>query len=147
MKTCPRCGVTKPLESFPRNVRRRDGVQSYCAECRREYVRQHYARHVARYRTSAITRNERRRSAIRRIIREAKSRPCSDCGISYPPFVMDFDHRDRRQKLFNIGRDAMARRSERAVVEEIENCDVVCANCHRIRTHTRELGRQDSNLD
>ena len=50
--------------------------------------------------------------------------------------------------MFNIGRDALVRGSEGALKEEIEKCDVVCANCHRIRTHRREVepGRQDSNL-
>lgn len=149
MKACPGCGLKKPLSAFSRNVSRSDGVQSYCIERRREYMKLHYARNATRYRASAAVRNEHRRAAIRRIIRGAKDRPCSDCGISYPTFVMDFDHRDQAQKRFNIGRDALGRCSERALMEEIEKCDVVCANCHRMRTHRRdvELGRQDSNLD
>jgi hypothetical protein len=62
---------------------------------------------------------------------------------------MDFDHRDGADKLFTIGRDALAgRRSLSGLEQEIAKSDVVCANCHRARTHRRrELGRQDSNLD
>ncbi|MGQ0670734.1 MAG: hypothetical protein ACT4PO_13860 [Actinomycetota bacterium] len=113
-------------------------------------MRRHYARNVGRYRASATARNKRRRDAMRRILREAKNRPCSDCGVRYPHYVMDFDHRERSEKCFNIGRDALAGRcSEEALRREIEKCDVVCANCHRMRTqrHVAELGRQDSNLD
>jgi hypothetical protein len=94
--------------------------------------------------------NERRRAAIRHIIREAKDQPCSDCGVRNPAYVMDFDHRHGGHKRFNIGRDALRGRcSEEALRQEIEKRDVVCANCHRMRTHRRdgELGRQDSNLD
>jgi hypothetical protein len=150
MKACPKCQVTKPLSAFSRNIRRTDGVQSYCIECRREYMKRHYARNVAKYRLRAGRRNEQRREAVRRIIREAKNRPCSDCGVQYPVYVMDFDHRDGGEKRFNIGRDALGGRcTVEALRDEIEKCDVVCANCHRMRTHGRsgELGRQDSNLD
>ena len=144
------CGEHKPLSAFSRNVSRRDGVQSYCTECRRDYLSRHYARNIAKYRAAARVRNELRRAAIRRIIREAKDRPCSDCGCRYPSYVMDFDHRDGRQKRFNIGRDALIGLvPDAALREEINRCDIVCSNCHRLRTHRGrlELGRQDSNLD
>ena len=113
-------------------------------------MRRHYARNIARYRASALLRNERRRTAMRDVIKEAKEQPCCDCGLRYPSYVMDFDHRDGRQKRFNIGRDALSKLSTvEALRAEIDKCDVVCANCHRIRTHGQkaELGRQDSNLD
>jgi hypothetical protein len=98
MKRCPMCGIEKPLWAFSRNVSRRDGVQSYCTECRRDYLKKHYARNIAKYRAAATVRNEVRRAAIRRIIRQAKDRPCSDCGSRYPTYVMDFDHRDRKEQ-------------------------------------------------
>jgi hypothetical protein len=132
------CGVEKPLSGFSRNARRSDGVQSYCTECRRGYLKRHYGRHADRYRASAAVRNERRRAAMRRIIRDAKAQPCSDCGSVYPTYVMDFDHRDPDQKRFNIGRDSLVRCSEEALKLEIAKCDVVCSNCHRIRTHRRD---------
>jgi len=43
-----------------------------------------------------------RRKAVRDIINAAKSRPCADCGISYPFYVMTFDH-VRGEKKFTIG--------------------------------------------
>lgn len=142
--------MTKPFSAFSRNLRRSDGVQSYCIECRRGYNQRWYKRNAGKHRRAAAKRNERRRARIRRILDEAKDRPCADCGGRFPPFVMDFDHRDPTQKRFNIGRDALTGRcSEDALAQEIEKCDVVCANCHRIRTYGEriELGRQDSNLD
>jgi hypothetical protein len=54
------------------------------------------------------------------------------------PEVFDFDH-VRGEKLFSL---AKARtRSLEEIVEEMEKCDVVCANCHRIRTATRRAGK------
>lgn len=67
---------------------------------------------------------------IRDVIEEAKNVPCMDCGIRYPHYVMDFDHRNPDEKEINVG----VTRSLNKTLKEIEKCDVVCANCHRIRT-------------
>lgn len=148
MKRCPSCGLQKALSDFTRNRHRSDGLQSYCIDCSREYQRRHYARNVEKYRARAHVRNEQKRAVVRRIIKAAKDGPCTDCGVQYPPFVMDFDHRDPRRKRFTIGHMYRTWKTSE-VLAEIRKCDVVCSNCHRIRTHGRriELGRQDSNLD
>lgn len=84
-----------------------------------------------------------KRHALRRgaLLDEAKNRPCMDCGNSYPPCVMDFDHRDPSQKSRVLRskrvigmRGFAASRTREALLAEIAKCDVVCANCHRLRT-------------
>lgn len=76
-----------------------------------------------------------RRSKMGKIVNEKKSVPCMDCGKEYPAYVMDFDH-VRGQKLFGIA--ARGRYySEEILLQEIAKCDVVCSNCHRIRTAKR----------
>jgi hypothetical protein len=60
-----------------------------------------------------------------------------DCGIKYPSYVMDFDHRDPTTKLFAIG--AAYSVAEKRLRDEISKCDVVCANCHRERTHGKSV--------
>ncbi len=149
MKRCAACGLEKPRHSFSMNRARRDGLQSYCIDCSREYLRRHYKRHADRYRARAAARNEQRRRVVRSILQEAKARPCADCGRRYPAFVMDFDHVDPETKRFTIGRDGWSTRTLIDLRGEIAKCDVVCANCHRLRTHTRRrsLGRLDSNQD
>lgn len=47
----------EPLWTFSRNVSRRDGVQSYCTECRRDYLKKHYARNIVKYRAAATVRD------------------------------------------------------------------------------------------
>lgn len=81
---------------------------------------------------NADVRNKNKRQSL---IREAKSVPCPDCGGMFPPCCMDFDH-VRGEKKFNISVN-MYSRSFAALLEEIAKCDVVCANCHRIRTERR----------
>lgn len=60
-----------------------------------------------------------------------KNRPCTRCGIVYPPYVTDWHHRDKKDKKFGIGKGSF-RQSKKAILEEIEKCDLYCANCHRI---------------
>lgn len=71
----------------------------------------------------------------RDLMRAAKDCPCADCGKSYPPYVMEFDH-VRGEKKFILS--AVGTRSKQAILDEIAKCDPVCANCHRERTHQRK---------
>ena len=112
----------------------RKGRQSYCRTCVSEYFRQYYQKHKKIYVVRATAYHRK----MRELVRGAKSKPCMDCGTSYPYYVMDFDHRAGEQKLCNVA-DLNCRRrvSVGKLLEELAKCDAVCANCHRIRTHLR----------
>jgi len=75
-----------------------------------------------------------RRQAYRDMLNAVKDTPCKDCGGRFPPVCMDFDH-VRGEKLFQLAEGFC--RSAADVADEIAKCEVVCANCHRIRTHSR----------
>jgi hypothetical protein len=78
--------------------------------------------------------NKRQYRKLRSIVDDAKKGPCLDCGRIYPPYVMDFDHRDPKTKIAKVS--AMVYKgSEPLLRAEIAKCDLICANCHRIRTH------------
>ena len=64
----------------------------------------------------------------------AKARPCADCGVQYPSVCMDFDH-VRGEKRYSVSR--MNSMSVENLQAEIAKCDVVCSNCHRLRTEAR----------
>lgn len=65
---------------------------------------------------------------------ELKSGPCADCGNRFHPVAMDFDHRDPAEKSFQISKGP---KNLQRVLAEIAKCDLVCANCHRVRTWTK----------
>lgn len=69
-----------------------------------------------------------------------KDVPCMDCGGRFPPECMDFDH-VRGEKKFTIGPYVLCADQE-WFLEEVLKCDIVCANCHRIRTKNRMRDRQ-----
>ena len=126
-KRCGCCGRNRLHKFF--NTRRGGQLQSYCRDCQREVSQAYYRDN----RGAHLDRAYRRRAHLRQLINEAKSKPCADCGVSYPFYVMDFDHRD--DKSFAISQ-AWRTRSWERVLLEIKKCDVVCANCHRERTYS-----------
>lgn len=72
------------------------------------------------------------------VINYKKAGSCMDCqlpGADYPE-VLDFDHRG--DKKFNISEFRRVTSGINKVKEEINKCDLVCANCHRIRTSKRK---------
>lgn len=74
------------------------------------------------------------RQQMRELVRSLKDVPCADCGQRYSSEVMDFDHvPGRGGKIGSVG----SRKSLTAILEEARKCDVVCANCHRLRTRRR----------
>ena len=56
--------------------------------------------------------------------------PCADCGNLFPHYVMDFDHQRDKVKAVSL----MMAFSFEKLKAEIAKCEIVCANCHRIRT-------------
>jgi len=62
---------------------------------------------------------------------------CIDCGGEFHPVCMDFDHREPMKKSYNIAA-MLNTHSLGRIMEELDKCDLVCANCHRLRTHIQE---------
>lgn len=72
----------------------------------------------------------------KKFINMEKDVPCADCGIKYPPYVMDFDHIPGQTKSMNVS--SMKTKAYGEISQEIAKCQVVCSNCHRERTHKRK---------
>jgi hypothetical protein len=74
-------------------------------------------------------------------LRDLKTKtPCVDCGINYPYYVMDFDH-VRGVKHANV-MELVSTLSKKRIDLEIAKCEIVCSNCHRIRTHIRKMAKK-----
>lgn len=106
-----------------------------CRAAATEYQRQRRLRRPDVVARNLVKVNERRKE-LRNFTNELKSsNPCTDCGLFYPPYVMQYDHLDSSTKEFGIA----TLPSKERIIEEIAKCELVCANCHAIRTHNRRL--------
>jgi|ERR1035437_1403508 hypothetical protein len=61
---------------------------------------------------------------------------CVDCGYNQHPRALQFDH-IRGEKVENVSRMVLQALAWERIEAEIAKCEVVCANCHAIRTATR----------
>ena len=67
---------------------------------------------------------------------DLKNVPCQDCKRLYPTCVMEFDH--VRGTKFKAVSQLRAAKLE-VFLAEVEKCDMVCSNCHRISTHKKDM--------
>lgn len=131
VKICAKCNESKPLNGF--NKKGGERLQPYCRECQRELSRQQYAENTDKQKKQVYEKKALRIAQNKKIVKELKeSTPCMDCGKRYPYYVMDFDH--QHSKEFIISKALNDGTSLERIQKEIDKCELVCANCHRMRT-------------
>lgn len=130
MKTCPKCQLRKSEDEFYKTYK----ATSYCKNCQRQYTKKwnRLNREILR------TNQQRQRQEKRKLMVEyLKTHPCVDCGEK-DILVLEFDHRDPKDKSSGIGPLLHGYNSWKVVLQEIEKCDVRCCNCHRRRTSKQQ---------
>lgn len=106
------------------------------AEDRRAAARRRYGRD-AEVKNDLVRRTNQARERNREYVRQIKdATPCADCNVSYPPYVMQFDHLGE-DKDRDIAEMVASPVSLGRLEAEIAKCEVVCANCHAERTYQR----------
>lgn len=125
------CGRSKPSAEFHQS---RTGQFSYCRDCRCAYDRRYYAE---RGKAARLARKRAHVNAARTWMNSLKEGlPCADCGQTFPPYVMHWDHLPGHVKRDDIGSMVGSMRRD-AILDELKKCELVCANCHVMRTVVR----------
>lgn len=106
----------------------------------KKYQSEWYIRNKNLVKQRAKVSNKRARDRNRAYVRNLKeSTRCKDCNHKFHFSVMEFDH------IGNDKNDCIARLANSpcsldSIKEEISKCELVCANCHRLRTWNRLAG-------
>jgi formate-dependent nitrite reductase cytochrome c552 subunit len=129
VKTCTRCGKTKPLDQFPPRRRGEPRLQGWYQRNRSRTIAAVGQRNISR-RTQARS----RAGAVRR--------ECVDCGETNP-LLIDFDH--LWDKRADVSYMIHAGFSWTRIEAEIDKCEVRCANCHALKT-AHEVGNYKTNV-
>lgn len=169
MKTCSKCGIEKELNEFrirkiKTMLRRREC--STCLNTKSKVYRQTHLeetkKHNKQYRINnketlktyqEIYRKENKQKAIayskalyeermpiiRQLLAQEKFKPCIDCNKMYIAQVMDFDHIDPKEKKFNISVMCGKPYGVANIKNEIDKCELRCANCHRDKTYRSQI--------
>ena len=147
-KVCSKCGLPEGQVRFAIELSRgKLRPRLDCVDCRKQYLRKYYASKEAYFREYRVTNkirqnlkavecNKRKRHERYEKIQAIKeASPCMDCEHKFPYFVMDFDHRDPATKVADVSILVKTGVRWSRVLEEIAKCDLVCVNCHRLRTY------------
>ena len=100
------------------------------------YAREHYRRNAEIYKQRARAHTQAQRVLLRDEVIRAKDRPCADCGQKFPTICMDFDH-GGNPKDNDVSTMVNRGVSLQRLRAEISKCEVVCSNCHRLRSVPR----------
>ena len=106
-------------------------------EKRLETHRKSNQNHYERHKESILSERHQEQQEIRAWYRQYKRNiMCIRCGENHPA-CLQFHHRDRSEKIRDLARYVFAARSLKKFIQELEKCDVLCANCHMIE-HWKE---------
>lgn len=135
MKTCFKCQTQKEDSEFGANKKRVDGLQTYCKTCTREFDRVFYNKNAPKIKQRKRILNKKRYQENKSKTDKIKSEtPCTDCGKLFHPCQMQFDH--LKDKKFNVS-EILQNYNWETIEKEVAKCEVVCANCHCLRTFKR----------
>ena len=145
-RVCKICKEAKASDAF--YWRSRGQFETRCKLCMARKSMTEEQRNLLRQKDKAKqSRSSARQSAMenrrKQLLDSFKAVPCLDCKQRFPPECMDFDH-VRGIKLVQVG--AMRSWALAKILAEVEKCEVVCANCHRIRTKRRSDERRQTRL-
>ena len=129
------CRKKKPESEFA--IKRGTVRNTECKACKREYNKGWYKKNKDKH-IQAVGRNNKRYFMEKYDwVNELKKNPCTDCRSRFHPCAMDFDHLDPKAKTACISVLLRNRASRKLILAEIAKCELVCANCHRLRTFNR----------
>jgi hypothetical protein len=131
VKKCLGCNEEKISTEFAKDSRNKDGYNYRCKLCNNYYKQKLYRLDPNNKKKNNIRNTKKRiinRLYVYNILCNSK---CIDCGDTRWQ-VLDFDH-VRGEKLGNIS-IMVHDNSIKRIQEEIDKCDIRCANCHRIKT-------------
>jgi len=114
-----------------------------CANCHRVRSQARHANRLSETERTgcspSISRRRERWRSQAACLDKLRDRPCQDCGRRFPACAMDFDHRDPAAKRAQVTQ-MVSRAGLDTILAEAAKCDIVCANCHRLRTYNRRSG-------
>jgi hypothetical protein len=120
-----------------KNEQKRKGVKRYNSEVRKIWYKN--KKQDSLWHDKIKSQARERRKMLTSFLNNLKIKTgCKDCGYNAHHVALDFDH-ITDNKTLNVSNA----KSIKQALKEIEKCEVVCSNCHRIRTYQRLNSKPD----
>lgn len=78
---------------------------------------------------------------------EFKGGKCSICGVEYDgenTAIFDFHHKNPKEKSFVLSTSNLIRYNWNKIVSEVEKCELLCSNCHRLKHFWEDINTAGS---
>ena len=135
VKICSKCKVNPALSQSK--------LCSGCKKERKAYDKDYFREHAKEKTANAI---ETKKSLLARYRALKHGKICMACGGGpYHFCILDFDHLPGHRKVMDVSRMVRLGYAWEKVVEEINKCQLICSNCHRLRTFFRRMGKEVPN--
>ncbi len=134
MKVCSKCKVPKEDDEFSLDKKKKDGRSYMCKECHKEYMESYYRKKKDKWKNVKQDKKKRVEENKDKLLSLLQTSSCKDCGNS-DSRVLEFDH--LYSKRLGVPMLVKHGYSWETIKKEIDKCEIVCSNCHRIRTFER----------
>lgn len=128
-KTCTICKQTKLFSEYNKKKTGKNGLQPHCRDCSHRQFKKYYNSNLEKHRAVVTKKNKETIQKIISWLDEIKSVGCSLCDET-EICVMDFHHIDPETKVTEVAQ-LVKNCSFKRLVNEINKCVLICANCHR----------------
>lgn len=132
-KICTICNIEKDIESFYIN-RNENRYHSACKLCESIKLKKWKENNPDKYTNQKEKRDKKLKEKVdklKNIIYEHKKKGCSYCGYTRFIQCLQFHHIDPSIKEMGVGDMLANNKSEQKILDEINKCIVLCANCHQ----------------
>ena len=130
-KKCNQCRESKHITEYHTRASRcrrtgRLNIMASCKQCTWKAKTPATKRKV--YKGNAETRGK----SSKLVIMEYFGGCCQRCGYQGQPPQMDFDHKNPKEKLSSLSCMHLPHMSIKEIIIEIQKCQMLCSNCHRL---------------
>jgi len=145
-KICRECKEEKPIEEFTKHKRMKGGYDTICKKCNNSKVKKWVEKNPDKY---GLKCKRWYRANITKIVEQRKKKyedfakhintfkegkSCVRCGYNKIPQILQYHHRNKNDKKFNISESINIKKiileNPEILTKEIEKCDLLCPNCH-----------------
>lgn len=126
-KKCYCCQTEKNIDDFGFNRRNKDKRRGECKECHSQNNSDYSKSELGK--ATRFNKTQRNRKFIYDFLQKSK---CVDCGDTRWQ-VLEFDH-VKGDKKYDVSHLINGTSSLKTIQDEIDKCEIRCANCHRLKT-------------
>jgi len=114
-KRCSTCKEWKSLDMYAKKTEAKDGKQGHCRGCA----------------------NIKRTALYKKVGLMKLEAGCAHCGYNAHSHALQYDHLDPNTKTGAVSRLISDMKCWSSIEKEMAKCQVLCANCHAVKTHPR----------